>query len=115
MSDQCSSVFLPVPTIPLLSNSSPTALMGLLLTKISNWEVFASHLPGVTQSLIESIKREVPPPQQLEKLLDSWLHICPHASWLHVFIVLLEIKEDELYLAILEDLSSKRPPLSTTR
>ncbi|XP_019859768.1 PREDICTED: uncharacterized protein LOC109587980 [Amphimedon queenslandica] len=96
------AVFLPV--VSSLNSSRPA----LLDLKITNWELFAAHLPGVTQSLIQSIENEFPSEQRLERLLQCWLKICPHASWLHVLIALLEAKENDSYCNLLGKLTSKR-------
>ena len=99
------ALFLPVVTS--LSSSRPASL-DLNDAKISNWKLFASHLPGVTQSLIQSIENEFPSEQRLERLFQCWLKVCPHASWFHVLIALLEAKENDIYSILLGKVTSKR-------
>ena len=63
------------------------------------WERFALHLPQITQTDINIIKREVKDDitGQKQALFNKWLQVYPSASWEHVILALQTV--DENYIA----------------
>ena len=63
------------------------------------WETFALHLPQITQTDIDIIKREVKNDikGQKQALFNKWLQVYPSASWEHVILALQTV--DESYIA----------------
>ena len=63
------------------------------------WETFALHLPQITQTDIDIIKREVKDDikGQKQALFNKWLRVYPSASWEHVILALETV--DENYIA----------------
>ena len=63
------------------------------------WERFALHLPQITQTDIDIIKREVKNDikGQKQALFNKWLQVYPSASWEHVILALQTV--DESYIA----------------
>ena len=63
------------------------------------WERFALHLPQITQSDIDIIKREVKDDitGQKQALFNKWLRVYPSALWEHVILALQTV--DENYIA----------------
>ena len=82
--------------------SRPTGKeLDLELVKLVDWQVFATHLPGVERENIEQIQRnnhEVHL-QKLE-LFGTWLRIHPDASWKDVALALENARENTLAEAV---------------
>ena len=68
------------------------------LKDIVNWERLAIHLPNITQTDIEIIKRDNPNNviSQKQALFDKWLRSYPNASWDAVVLALKVIDENTL-------------------
>ena len=68
------------------------------LKDIVNWERFAIHLPKITQTDIEIIKRDNSNNTSGQKLalFDKWLRSYPNASWDAVVTALEVIDENTL-------------------
>ena len=68
------------------------------LKDIVNWEGLAIHLPKITQTDIEIIKRDNPfnVISQKQALFDKWLRSYPNASWDAVVLALEVIDESAL-------------------
>ena len=68
------------------------------LKGIVNWERLAIHLPKITQTDIEIIKRDNPNNviSQKQALFDKWLRSYPNASWDAVVLALEVIDENTL-------------------
>ena len=92
---QCTLLF----SQPLLSS---VVLCKELVDKLRDlvcWERFALHLPQITQTDIDIIKRDNPLNTALQKqaLFNMWLRVYPSASWEHVILALQKV--DENYIA----------------
>ena len=75
--------------------------LDLELVKLVDWQVFATHLPGLERENIEQIQRnnhEVHL-QKLE-LFGTWLRIQPDASWKDVVLALEKARENTLAEAV---------------
>ena len=68
------------------------------LKDIVNWERFAIHLPKITKTDIEIIKRDNPNSTSGQKLalFQQWLRVYPSASWDAVVTALKVIDENTL-------------------
>lgn len=67
------------------------------------WQKFAEHLPGITDTEINTIQENhLRPNLDKEKmaLYSTWLRICPSASWDDVVRALIKVKEFELVAKI---------------
>ena len=62
------------------------------------WERFALHLPQITQTDIDIIKRDNPLNTALQKqaLFHKWLQVYSSASWEHVILALETVDEDKI-------------------
>ena len=62
------------------------------------WERFALHLPQITQTDIDIIKRDNPLNTALQKqaLFHKWLQVYSYASWEHVILALETVDEDKI-------------------
>ena len=86
--------------VPVASRPTEKEL-DLELVKLVNWQVFATHLPGLERENIEEIQRnnhEV----HLQKLdlFGRWLRIQPDASWKDVVLALENARENTLADAV---------------
>ena len=79
--------------------SKPTKKdLDLHLKDLVNWERFALHLPGVSPTEIDIIKknkRDDVVDQRLE-LYETWLRIYPNASWGDVILALEKVQENTI-------------------
>ena len=68
------------------------------LKDIVNWERLAIHLPNITQTDVDIIKRDYPNNviSQKQALFDKWLRSYPNASWDAVVLALEVIDENTL-------------------
>ena len=68
------------------------------LKDIVNWERLAIHLPKITQTDIDIIKRDNPNSTSGQKLalFQKWLRVYPSASWDAVVLALQIIDENTL-------------------
>ena len=73
--------------------------LDIKLSDLVYWERFALHLPQITQTDIDIIKREVKDDitGQKQALFNKWLRVYPSASWEHVILALETV--DENYIA----------------
>ena len=94
-------------SIAIMSDNVPVASrptgkeLDLELVKLVDWQVFATHLPGVERENIEKIQwnyHEVCL-QKLE-LFGTWLRIQPDASWKDVVLALENARENTLAEAV---------------
>ena len=86
--------------VPVASRPTEREL-DLELVKLVDWQVFATHLPGLERENIEEIQRnnhEVHL-QKLE-LFGTWLRIHPDASWKDVVLALENARENTLAEAV---------------
>ena len=86
--------------VPVASRPTEREL-DLELVKLVDWQVFATHLPGLERENIEQIQRnnhEVHL-QKLE-LFGTWLRIQPDASWEDVVLALENARENTLAEAV---------------
>ena len=86
--------------VPVASRPTEREL-DLELVKLVDWQVFATHLPGLERENIEQIQRnnhEVHL-QKLE-LFGTWLRIHPDASWKDVVLALENARENTLAEAV---------------
>ena len=86
--------------VPVASRPTEREL-DLELVKLVDWQVFATHLPGLERENIEQIQRnnhEVHL-QKLE-LFGTWLRIQPDASWKDVVLALENARENTLAEAV---------------
>ena len=86
--------------VPVASRPTEKEL-DLELVKLVDWQVFATHLPGLERENIEEIQRnnhEV----RLQKLelFGTWLRIQPDASWKDVALALENARENTLAEAV---------------
>ena len=86
--------------VPVASRPTEREL-DLELVKLVDWQVFATHLPGLERENIEEIQRnnhEV----RLQKLelFGTWLRIQPDASWKDVVLALEKARENTLAEAV---------------
>ena len=82
------------PTVKQLDNK---------LSDLVYWERFALHLPQITQTDIDIIKREVKDDitGQKQALFNKWLRVYPSASWEHVILALETVDENCIAQTIL--------------
>ena len=84
-----------------IANDHPLTVQALdeSLKDLVKWEMVATHLPEMTQSEIETIVKDHSGNNNKQKLIlyDTWLRLCPDATW-NNFIQALE-KAKEITLA----------------
>ena len=86
--------------VPVASRPTEREL-DLELVKLVDWQVFATHLPGLERENIEQIQRNNHDVhlQKLE-LFGTWLRIQPDASWKDVVLALENARENTLAEAV---------------
>ena len=84
------------------------------LKDLVNWERLAIHLPKITQTDIEIIKRENPNNviSQKQTLFGKWLQLYPNASWDAVVLALEVVDENCLAKQISDQCLSKSQEVS---
>ncbi len=83
--------------------------LSIALRELDEWDIFATHLPDITQTDIRAIKCEVPgnTEQQKMALFNKWLKVCPNASWSNIVTALSTIRENTLALKIKSEYITK--------
>ena len=101
--------------VPVASRPTEREL-DLELVKLVDWQVFATHLPGLERENIEEIQRnnrEVHL-QKLE-LFGTWLRLQPDASWKDVILALENARENTLAEAMKKKFKLSFPVPDTMR
>ena len=81
------------PHEPVASRPTESEL-DLELAELTNWQVFATHLPGVTRGDIEQIREDNRiVEQQKFELFGTWLRRSPDASWKDIVLALEKARE----------------------
>ena len=81
-----------------IANDDPPLTVQALdesLKDLVAWERVATHLPEMTQPEIETIVKDHPGNNNKQKLIlyDTWLRLCPNATWNNVIQALEKVGE----------------------
>ncbi len=90
--------------------------LSFALEDLVPWEIFATHLPGITQADIEKIQTDEPRDVAKQKmaLVCKWLKVFPGASWSDVVKALKKAEENKLAEEIELKYVTRRNILVTT-
>ena len=90
------------------SNSKPTYsdLIDCLL-KLTEWQTFAAHLPGITKDHIEKIEQDYNKiARQKEALYSKWQNIYPDGTWDDVIDALRKVERNDLVIQVQQYISA---------
>ena len=85
----------PVEGIPAFSDPPTVADLTELMESLVDWQLFGTHLPGITPTAIKIIERNRPQNIELQKwdLFVEWLRVDSDPSWEKVIGGLIKAKE----------------------
>ena len=86
--------------------------MGLLV----DWQLFGTHLPGITHTAIKIIERDRPQNTKMQKwdLFSEWLRVDPDPSWEKVIVGLINAEEYALASKVGDVTCTAVPELPST-
>lgn len=106
----------PIEGTPAFSDRPTVADLTVLMGPLVNWQLFGTHLPGITHTAIKIIERDRPLNTELQKwdLFSEWLQVDPHPSWEKVIVGLMKAKEYALASIVGDVTCTAVPELPST-
>ena len=86
-----------------------------LLSPLTKWQLFGSHLPGISKDIIETIEIDYKfNDRQKQALYSKWLDVHPAATWDDVMNALRKERENDLVFQIQQHISACQVSRKTT-
>ena len=86
-----------------------------LLSPLTKWQLFGSHLPGISKDIIETIEIDYKfNDRQKQALYSKWLDVHPAATWDDVMNALRKERENDLLFQIQQHISACQVSRKTT-
>lgn len=106
----------PIEGTPAFSDRPTMAELTVLMEPLVNWQLFGTHLPGITHTAIKIIERDRPLNTDLQKwdLFSEWLRVDPFPSWEKVIVGLIKAKEYALASLVGDVTCTSVPELPST-